>query len=44
MKKKHMNVWLSDAGCYPIICIISTSVILPVGFGLYMLGSSPDAR
>jgi hypothetical protein len=44
MQKSTENVWLSDTGCYPIIIVIGTSVILPVIFGLHMIVTSPDSR
>ena len=38
------EAWCSDSGAYPVMGVIAFAVVFSLGYGSYVMVTSPDAR
>ena len=43
-EKTFKEAWCSDSGAYPVMGVIAFAVVFSLGYGTYVMTTSPDAR
>ncbi len=43
-EKTFKEAWCSDSGAYPVMGVIAFAVVFSLGYGTYVMVTSPDAR